>query len=84
MMKDNFIKLMNNNKFITIVKHLLENPTAINNISFGDNTDYHLVYSKELQIMKELGYCNEDSNIIYLKKTNGNVQNAINLLLGYS
>ena len=38
-------------------------------------------YERELQQMQNLGFLNRDLNIVYLQRSRGNVQDAINFLL---
>ena len=38
-------------------------------------------YERELQQMQNLGFLNRDLNLVYLQRSSGNVQDAINFLL---
>ena len=49
--------------------------------SIGNTSRNTETYERELQQMQNLGFFNRDLNIVYLQRSRGNVQDAINLLL---
>ena len=38
-------------------------------------------YASEIQQLKDMGFCNEDTNVTVLQQTNGNVEAAVERLL---
>ena len=47
----------------------------------GINIDYKEKYNKQLFQLKNMGFINEETNIQVLKKSNGNIDNAVDMLL---
>ena len=50
-------------------------------INSGINIDYKEKYKEQLSQLKNMGFTNEEINIQALKKTNGNIDNALDKLL---
>jgi len=74
---------LNNSQINQIMKpsDLIQNVSSINNKRNEIGIDYKEKYKEELSKLKSMGFTNEETNIQILKEFNGNIENAINMLL---
>lgn len=84
-----FIKLLSQRTFFEFIQSNLDNPNKIIDLVSGKFTQptqnetnlQRVKYSSQLEILKDMGFSDENELIGILVNTKGNIENAINILM---
>ena len=81
---NNYINQMKNSSGEISYINTFNNNSTENKEIFGNcdnDIDYKEKYKEQLSLLKDMGFINEESNIQALKRSNGNINNALEKLL---